>query len=336
MAAVESGAGERGDVNGVGVDDVNGVDDTRVDPVRVLVVWYPDWPIVATGGLAEPGRAVAVVAGDRVLACSDAARLAGVRRGQRLRLAHRLCPELRLRERDPAGETRCFEPVVAAVEAFTPRVEVLRPGLCAIQVKGPARYFGGERALVAAVSAALAGLRVAVDPAADRATDWGGPVEPAPVTAAAPGSTGAPAPRLGAADGVFAAVLAARAGVVVPAGRTAEFLAPYPVAALEDEPLAELLVRLGVPTLGDFARLPAATVADRFGPAGRAAHRLAQGRTARPPAGRTPGPSWRSSSASTRPNCWSSRWSSSAARSPSACTRRWPGPGWPAAGWPWR
>ncbi|WP_329570049.1 DNA polymerase Y family protein [Kitasatospora sp. NBC_01266] len=290
MAAVESGAGERGDVNGVGVDDVNGVDDTRVDPVRVLVVWYPDWPIVATGGLAEPGRAVAVVAGDRVLACSDAARLAGVRRGQRLRLAHRLCPELRLRERDPAGETRCFEPVVAAVEAFTPRVEVLRPGLCAIQVKGPARYFGGERALVAAVSAALAGLRVAVDPAADRATDWGGPVEPAPVTAAAPGSTGAPAPRLGAADGVFAAVLAARAGVVVPAGRTAEFLAPYPVAALEDEPLAELLVRLGVPTLGDFARLPAATVADRFGPAGRAAHRLAQGRTARPPAGRTPGP----------------------------------------------
>lgn len=98
------------------------------------------------------------------------------------------------------------------------------------------------------------------------------------------------APRIGVAEGVFAAVLAARAGVLVPAGRTAEFLAPYPVAVLEDEPLAELLVRLGVPTLGDFARLPAATVADRFGPAGRGAHQLARGLVARPPASRPPGP----------------------------------------------
>ncbi|MEY9948205.1 DNA polymerase Y family protein [Kitasatospora sp. GAS1066B] len=265
-------------------------DDVLVDPVRVLVIWYPDWPIVATGGVAEPGQAVAVVEGGRVLACSNAARLAGVRRGQRLRLAHRLCPELRLRERDPAGETRCFEPVLVAVESFTPRVEVLRPGLCAIQVKGPARYFGGERALVAAVLAALAELRVGEGAEADRDTDWGGPVTPVTAPAAAPEPTAAPAPQAGVADGVFAAALAARAGVLVPAGRTAEFLAPYPVAALEDEPLAELLVRLGVPTLGDFARLPAATVADRFGPAGRAAHRLARGRTARPPAGRTAGP----------------------------------------------
>jgi protein ImuB len=260
------------------------------DALRVLVVWYPDWPITATGGAEEHGVPVAVVEDGRVLACSNDARLAGVRRGQRLRLAHRLCPDLRLRERDPEAETRRFEPVLAAVEAFTPRVEVLRPGLCAIRVKGPARYFGGERALAALLHEKLADL--APGPAPVRDADWGGP---APRERAEQQDPAAPRPRIGVADGVFAAVLAARAGVLVPAGRTAEFLAPYPVAVLaeqqgDDQPLAELLVRLGLPTLGAFARLPGHAVADRFGTAGQAAHRLARGLEARPPTTRGPGP----------------------------------------------
>ncbi|MFD9125883.1 DNA polymerase Y family protein, partial [Kitasatospora sp. NPDC059571] len=91
-----------------------------------------------------------------------------------------------------------------------------------------------------------------------------------------------PTGRIGVADGLFAAVLAARAGVLVPAGRTAEFLAPYPVGALGDEALADLLRRLGLHTVGDFAALSGTAVADRFGPAGTAAHRLARGREARP------------------------------------------------------
>ncbi|MFE2178928.1 hypothetical protein ACFXAM_38430, partial [Kitasatospora sp. NPDC059462] len=136
---------------------------------RVLVVWCPDWPVAAVERPAEDGGPdvpVAVVEGGRVLACSAAARAAGVRQGQRLKLAQRLCPALELRDRDPEAEARRFEPVVAAVEAFTPRVEVLRPGLCAIPVKGPARYFGGEEALAAkvqgAVTAALAASAAAV------------------------------------------------------------------------------------------------------------------------------------------------------------------------------
>lgn len=91
------------------------------------------------------------------------------------------------------------------------------------------------------------------------------------------------------ADGLFAAVLAARAGLFVPVGRTAEFLAPYPVAALGDEELATLLERLGIPTVGAFATLPGPAVADRFGPTGTAAHRLARGLQARPLAPRPEG-----------------------------------------------
>ncbi|MDH6123814.1 DNA polymerase Y family protein [Kitasatospora sp. GP82] len=334
---------------------------------RVLVVWCPDWPVVATAPeAAGTDRAVAVLESGRVLACSDEARAAGVRRGQRLRLAQRLCPELELRERDPEAETRLFEPVIAAVEAFTPRVEVLRPGMCAIPVKGPGRYFGGEEALAAQVHAAVAealgrgapqpasagpadvsppspargrvdegavagvgGGRLAqvrplpvhagegrseedraacaVTPlhgAGSRAPDsaWSppaerpaGPVPAVPATSATSAASASPVAslpgepskvgprcRVGVADGLFAAVLAARAGVLVPEGRTGEFLAPYPVAALGDEPLAELLVRLGVHTVGDFAALSGRAVADRFGPTGTAALRRARGLQSRP------------------------------------------------------
>ncbi|MFD8755556.1 DNA polymerase Y family protein [Kitasatospora sp. NPDC059577] len=275
----------------------------------MLVVWCPDWPVVAVTG-DDP---VAVTEGGRILACSAGARAAGVRQGQRLKLAQRLCPELELRDRDPEAETRRFEPVVAAVEAFTPRVEVIRPGLCAIPVKGPGRYFGGEEALAAKVRTAVADAlgrppvpdavpgAVAVEPSGTRTPEPSGTPEPSdspgtPETPGTPGTPGAPetpdplgaAPpttphaQVGVADGLFAAVLAARAGVLVPAGRTAEFLAPYPVSALGDEAPAELLGRLGLPTVGAFAALPSEAVADRFGPSGTVAHRLARGLQPRP------------------------------------------------------
>ncbi|WP_231591178.1 DNA polymerase Y family protein [Saccharothrix sp. ST-888] len=334
---------------------------------------------------AGTDRAVAVLESGRVLACSDAARAAGVRRGQRLRLAQRLCPELELRDRDPEAETRLFEPVIAAVEVFTPRVEVLRPGMCAIPVKGPSRYYGGEEALAAQVHAAVAetlgrGMSrpapvLPADGPADGPADVPSPEERVPPSLLLPhggggrsaevralplhgddgdgdgggpseegraacavtplhrepegGDQARPAPRasattapasaavsaaaarepgearefgkfgefresraetlkvpprcqVGVADGLFAAVLAARAGVLVPDGRTGEFLAPYPVAALGDEPLAELLVRLGVHTVGGFAALSGRAVADRFGPTGTAAHRRARGLQSRP------------------------------------------------------
>ena len=100
---------------------------TAGGPVRVLVLWCPDWPQVS----------------------QDA-------------------------------EARAFEQVVAVVEEFCPRVEVLRPGACAIGVRGPARYFGGETALARKIVAAVAERGIAC--------------------------------QAGLAEGLFAAQLAARAG----------------------------------------------------------------------------------------------------------------------------
>jgi protein ImuB len=93
--------------------------------------------------------------------------------------------------------------------------------------------------------------------------------------------------RVGVADGGFAAALAAKAAqpgaaYVVPPGASPGFLAPWPVAVLDDtehagDALGDLLVRLGLRTLGAFASLPEGAVLGRFGATGARAHRLARG-----------------------------------------------------------
>nr|WTB04823.1 hypothetical protein OG546_11740 [Streptomyces antimycoticus] len=62
--------------------------------------------------------------------------------------------------------------------------------------------------------------------------------------------------RVGAADTLFAAALAARRGLLVPDGATPEFLAGDSVSVLGLPHLAALLNRLGLTALGAFAALP--------------------------------------------------------------------------------
>jgi protein ImuB len=228
--------------------------------MRTLVVWCPDWPVTATGhGAAGP---VAVVRANRVVACSAAARADGVERGQRRRLAQSRSPGLIVVEHDPARDARAFEPVVVAVEAFCPEVEIVRPGVCAFATRGPSRYFGGDHALAERVAAAVG-----------RSC------------------------RVGVADGLFAAQQAARHDPARPAdvnvispGGSATFLAPLPVHVLESPDLSDILRRLGILTLGDLAALPVAAVVGRFGLEGLWAHRLAAARDARPPVAREAAP----------------------------------------------
>ncbi|MES2171811.1 MAG: DNA polymerase Y family protein, partial [Actinomycetota bacterium] len=64
---------------------------------------------------------------------------------------------------------------------------------------------------------------------------------------------------------------------IVPEGEAAAFLAPLPVTLLGDAALATLLARLGIRTLGEFARLKVTDVVARFGAAGAHLHALAAG-----------------------------------------------------------
>ncbi len=239
--------------------------------MRTLVLWCPDWPVVAAvlDGTVRSDEPAAVFHANRVVAASASARMAGVRRSMRRREAQARCPELEVLRADEAREARTFETVVAAVTAFAPLVEIVRPGWCQLATRGPARYFGGEETLVARLREVVNALGVQV--------------------------------RIGVADGAAAAALAARSGSsgsIFPSGRSAEQLAVMPVSCLDHigeiapcgtaaelQALAGLWARLGLVRLGLVAQLPALDVATRFGPLGAWAYAVATGnerRIARP------------------------------------------------------
>ena len=151
------------------------------------------------------------------------------------------CPEL-LDEGAKGEEARRFARVLERAGELCPWVHPVRLGVGALPARGPARFFGGEEAVVAR----LAGI------VGEEAT-------------------------IGVADGLFAAMLAARSGLIVPPGGTADFLGPWSVATLARPDLAVTLQRLGVTTLAQLAALPAASVSDRFGADAAACHAVARG-----------------------------------------------------------
>ena len=234
---------------------------------RVLAIWCMDWPAVAAAAAAglPPTAPVAVTLANRVIACSASARAAGVRRGLRRRESQARCPQLHVVTADPARDARHFEDVTAAVDDLVPRAEVLRPGLLVLSVRGAARYFGSEQA------------------AAERLVD-------------AVAAAGAEC-QVGIADQLPTAVFAARAGRIVEPGEDALFLSALSIRQLATEPslaapgrddLADLLWRMGIRNIGQFAALSRSDVASRFGADAVAAHRFARGEPTRGPSGREP------------------------------------------------
>jgi len=224
---------------------------TTLSGRRVLTVWCPDWPVLSAMAEAQvpPHLPAAVVAGNQVLACNEAARADKVRRGMRRRDAQSRCPDLLLLPGSPEREARDFEPVLARLEELSPGIAALRPGLAALH--SPARFYGGEREAAATIAEQLVGLGI-----------WDC--------------------RFGIADDLFTAEQAARAAeqqdsTVVPVGGSAAFLARLDVRVLDDPETTDLLRRLGIRTLGDLAALPPADVLARFGADGARLHRLARG-----------------------------------------------------------
>ncbi|MDQ0709772.1 protein ImuB [Arthrobacter woluwensis] len=233
---------------------------------RALIVWFPDWPLVAAQ-LAEelPERVPAALLEKGLVAvCSSEARAAGVVRGIRVREAQSRCPELVTLHADPDRDSREFEPVVTALEAVLPGVQILRSGLCVIRARGAVRYYGSEEAAVGAALEAAAQLGLEA--------------------------------RAGIADSVFAAEQAARSTTelsplfIVKEGDSPAFLAGIPVTVLGEPRLVSLLIRLGIQTLGSLAALSSSDVRSRFGAAGFLAHACARGRDPREIVPRIPPP----------------------------------------------
>jgi len=248
--------------------------------VRMLTVWFPDWPVTAAG--FGPDQVAAVMFANRVVARTSAAAAEGVVIGQRRRQAQRRCPDIELIDHDPTRDARAFEPVVRAVAEVSPRLDLIEPGWLTMAARGPSKYFGGDAAVAAHLHETVA-TGVAETVAAD-------------VGAGVDVGVG-----VGVADGRFASSVAARLAVrrrhsvLVDAGGSTAFCAPLPIGWLQtlgesDPEMVELFVRLGLRRLGDLAALEPADVLGRFGHPGVHAHRLASGADVRLPSTTDPAP----------------------------------------------
>lgn len=266
--------------------------------VRFLAAFFPSFPLQvavrSTPGLksgAGGGRAPAFAVADveigagtnrnelppnaDLLAVSAAARRAGVRAGMTVTQARVACPGIVVRARDAAAHEAARIAAAEALSAFGPRVEVTADGAAAwvdLTGEAPSREPGIARAATEAL--ALAGFVARVAIASERFT----------------------------ARAVAEHARAARR-CIVPTTGSREALAPLPVTALRAELAGArgrgerrdpaetrraiehalaAFARLGLATLGDLARLPADTLARRFGAPAARFSALARGDDATP------------------------------------------------------
>ncbi len=234
---------------------------TTSAPVRVLAMWWPQWSLIAAREAAGTPADAPLVVVDKgiVIARSASAATEGVTEGLRVRHAQARCPDLQVLAHDPDVEQRTFEPMLRVIEQHAPLVQVIRPGLAAVRAIGLTRFYGSE-------TAAADTLARAVQEEFDHDV------------------------RVTVADGLFAAEHAAYAttGDVpwrqLPPGQSTDFLAQLPVTALsstvDDSRMPNMLRRMGIRRLGDFAALPRGDVYARFGATGLHAHQLACGQDA--------------------------------------------------------
>jgi hypothetical protein len=147
----------------------------------------------------------------------------------------------------PDGSTlRDTSELLDALEAMCPFTEVVRLGLYVLPLRGPSRFFGGDDVVLGMVRQCVLDV-VGVEP------------------------------KLGVAEGLFCAELAAHREIVVPRGGSDEFRRAQPLEVLGRKDLTTTCQRLGLHTLGAFADLAPARVAERFNRHALHLHRVARG-----------------------------------------------------------
>ena len=182
---------------------------------------------------------------ERVVTCSPAAVAAGISAGMTLAAARAVSPLVKVERLELDGEARDLEALAVALHRFTPQVQAVPPEDLLLEV-GP-----GQLAAVRACLEAF-GHRLRLV--------W------------------APRPQLARLLARHLPEDRAISAVELPA-----VLAPLPVAGLDlPPPVLEALNDVGIRTIGQFARLPAAALVGRFGAAIADLHALAAGREPSP------------------------------------------------------
>jgi hypothetical protein len=127
-----------------------------------------------------------------------------------------------------------------------PFSEVVRLGLYVLPLRGPSRFFGGDEAVMRLVRECVLDV-VGTEP------------------------------KLGVAEGLFCAELAAQHELVVPLGSSNAFRRAQPLEVLGRKDLTTTCQRLGLHTVGAFADVDPARVGERFNRHALYLHRVARG-----------------------------------------------------------
>ena len=174
--------------------------------------------------------------GPVIHATNRAARLSGMRVGERVVDMRALCPDLQVEQADLDGDRRALERLMLWTRRWCPWTVMDGADGLILDTTGSAHLFGGEAALLREMEERLAGLGLSSQIA--MAPTWG------------------------------AAWALARFGPVralCPGGQEAEMLAPLPARALRlEEKTGLLLHRLGLKTIGDLAAIPRLSLTRRF------------------------------------------------------------------------
>jgi protein ImuB len=240
--------------------------------MRLLHLYWPHLLIrLAHGRSSSPWTEEPIVVGGKpwtngsVLDASRSALELGVRLGMPLGAAHRLVPEARFLDPDPAADGSAFERALDRLAGFSPGVaaeaDPMAPGFgrAEVQLDGLERLWGAEPLMVGRIGAALAEM-LPGRPLAG----IGGTRFVAAVAAARAGKEGVAAghgTETGSGDRVRLHI--------VERGGDVGFLAPLPAATLSRDPETRArLDRFGLRHIGQVAELPRSAVVARFGAEG--------------------------------------------------------------------
>jgi protein ImuB len=176
--------------------------------------------------------------GKVVCACDAAAAAAGIAPGMALNSALALLPELQTLARDPQRERELLVSIAEWVLRFSPRVSLEPPDAVLLEVRGSLRLFGGSRSLCERLRAEL--RTAGIEPRFS--------LTPMPL-------------------GSLWMARAGKKGAIRHAGDLASRLSDLPIHCTRWPPRSvELLVTMGVRTVGDCLRLPRDGFARRFEP----------------------------------------------------------------------
>jgi len=253
---------------------------------RILSVWFPR---LAAERLLRKDRGTdtpfAVVADQNnmqvLVSLSVAASMEGVRRGQPLRDAQAMCPQLITRLANPHADAAFLAALRRWAGKFSPWVSEEPPSGLIVDLTGCAHLFGGEEALAFQVEQDCndLGISVQIGIADTVGAAWalaryaghgaqptrsGDAIDQEAYATRARAAKRRHWERGGPAPGRNGPVPSAHR--IAPGGKMHSVLSPLPIAALRIDAEAALgLSRVGLRTIGDLIGMPRAAIARRFG-----------------------------------------------------------------------